>query len=229
MTISNIQINNLRKDRGWSQEKLAAISGLSERTIQRVEKDGTCSLDTKMALATAFELSPTELLGGDEKEQQAAEFKTDWGGAFGLAILGMAIPLIILLTGTNATWEVISFSIVIGGVTLLSIMTYGAGNTYKLFDKTSWIVRYPLQVSGLNNLIVHAKSLINNAYIVAVIASLVAGLTLAVHKPEMLDTYKVFIPIILKPILYAILFVEFWFRPYKRKMERMLSNQRDDQ
>ena len=228
MATSNIQINNLRKERGWSQEKLAAISGLSERTIQRVEKDGTCSLDTRMALAIAFEIPPTALLGKNEKLQKESEYITDWSGAFGLAILGMAVPIIILLTGIDGIWEVVSFLTVIGGTIILSIMTYGAGNTYNVFDKTSWIVRYPLRVSGLNTLILHAKSIISNAYLFGVITSLVAGLTLAVHKPEILVTSNVFFPIIIKPILYSILFVEFWFRPYKRKMERMLINQRDN-
>ncbi|OUS24465.1 hypothetical protein A9Q98_13695 [Thalassotalea sp. 42_200_T64] len=71
MTISNTKIIQLRKERGWSQEKLAAIASLSERTIQRIEKDGTCSLDSKMALATAFELSPAELSATDDKHFQS--------------------------------------------------------------------------------------------------------------------------------------------------------------
>ncbi|KGJ88026.1 helix-turn-helix domain-containing protein [Thalassotalea sp. ND16A] len=222
MTISKTKIIQLRKDRGWSQEKLAAIASLSERTIQRIEKDGTCSLDSKMALATAFELSPAELSASDEKYVQESAVKTDWSGAFGLLILGMAIPLIILLTGTNGPWEVASFTIVIGLTVILSIMTYGARNTHKLFDKTSWIVRYPTRVSGLNELIVQAQTAISNAYIIGVVASVVTTITLAVHKPEMLGNYQAFIAVVLKPILYAILFSEFWFRPYKRKMEKML-------
>ncbi|MCB1593860.1 MAG: helix-turn-helix transcriptional regulator, partial [Xanthomonadales bacterium] len=60
MTISTDKLIQLRKDRGWSQEKLAAISGISVRTIQRAEKDGTCSLETKLALATVLEISPAE-------------------------------------------------------------------------------------------------------------------------------------------------------------------------
>jgi len=40
--------------RGWSQEQLAEISGLSTRTVQRVEEGAPSSLDTRRALAVAF-------------------------------------------------------------------------------------------------------------------------------------------------------------------------------
>lgn len=229
MTVSSVQITNLRKQLGWSQEKLAAISGLSERTIQRVEKDGNCSLDAKMALASAFDLSPTELLSNQDAhesaQESAQEYVNDWGGALGLAILGLAFPLIVLLTGINGAWEVASFVTVIAGVVILSIMNYGVKETYNVFDKTSWIVRYPKKVTGLNKLIVHVNSIINNAYTVGVIATVVTALTLAVHQPEIVNTIEVFLPIVVKPVLYSILFVELWFRPYKRKLERMLSSQ----
>jgi len=228
MTVSNTQIIYLRKERGWSQEKLAAISGLSERTIQRVERDGSCSLDSKMALAMAFDLSPTELSHEDINKNLNGETVTDWSGALGLLILGMAIPAVILLTGTNGMWELASFLTVIGLTVIMSIMNHGIKNTHHLFDKTSWIVRYPTRVHGLNKMIIHAQSLINSSYIIGLIASVVAGITLAIHKPEMFDSYKTIIPIILKPILYGVLFSEFWFRPYKHKMERMLRTQLEE-
>lgn len=43
-----------RNMRGWSQEQLAEISGLSARTVQRVEEAVPSSLDTRRALAVAF-------------------------------------------------------------------------------------------------------------------------------------------------------------------------------
>ena len=49
-------IKLFREMRQWSQEQLAAISGLSVRTIQRVEQGLSASLDTRRALASAFEL-----------------------------------------------------------------------------------------------------------------------------------------------------------------------------
>lgn len=44
-----------REMRQWSQEQLGEISGLSTRTIQRVEEGNPSSIDTRRALARAFE------------------------------------------------------------------------------------------------------------------------------------------------------------------------------
>jgi len=54
MKISSAVVRRLRTDRGWSQEQLAIASGLSLRTIQRVEADGTASMGTKVSLAATF-------------------------------------------------------------------------------------------------------------------------------------------------------------------------------
>ena len=47
-------IRHLREERAWSQEHLAAVTGLSLRTIQRVESEANASAETRMSLATAF-------------------------------------------------------------------------------------------------------------------------------------------------------------------------------
>lgn len=49
-------IRKLRLQRGWSQEQLAELTGLSTRTIQRIERGKPCSLETLNALAAVFEV-----------------------------------------------------------------------------------------------------------------------------------------------------------------------------
>lgn len=51
----------LRKDRAWSQDELATASGLNLRTIQRIEKEATASLQSMKALASVFGLSIHDL------------------------------------------------------------------------------------------------------------------------------------------------------------------------
>lgn len=48
-------IQKLRLQRGWSQEQLAEVSGLSVRTIQRLERGQPGSLESIKALAAVFE------------------------------------------------------------------------------------------------------------------------------------------------------------------------------
>ncbi|QSV17501.1 DUF4019 domain-containing protein [Photobacterium ganghwense] len=54
-------IKKLRSGKFWSQEQLAIIAGISLRTIQRVESEGKCSLESKKAIAAAFEVDVAEL------------------------------------------------------------------------------------------------------------------------------------------------------------------------
>jgi transcriptional regulator with XRE-family HTH domain len=54
-------IQKLRLQRGWSQEQLAEVSGLSVRTIQRIERGQTASVETLKALGAAFEIDFSQL------------------------------------------------------------------------------------------------------------------------------------------------------------------------
>lgn len=61
MKISSSAIRRLRTERGWSQDQLAIVSGLSLRTIQRVEAEGIASLGTATSLAATYQVKLTEL------------------------------------------------------------------------------------------------------------------------------------------------------------------------
>ncbi len=61
MKVNASLIKRLREERGWSQEHLAAVSGLSARTIQRLEGEGKASHESRLALATALEVEASAL------------------------------------------------------------------------------------------------------------------------------------------------------------------------
>jgi transcriptional regulator with XRE-family HTH domain len=58
-------VRKLRLRRGWSQEQLAELAGVSIRTVQRAERGGSMSLETVNALAAVFEIDRTTLAPGD--------------------------------------------------------------------------------------------------------------------------------------------------------------------
>lgn len=64
-------IRKLRLQRGWSQEQLSELTGLSVRTIQRVERGYPPSLETRNALAAVFETDLSQL--GAEEQTMANE------------------------------------------------------------------------------------------------------------------------------------------------------------
>lgn len=57
-----MSIQKHRLERGWSQEQLAQHSGLSVRTIQRIERGRKASLETMKCLAAAFDVNITDLM-----------------------------------------------------------------------------------------------------------------------------------------------------------------------
>lgn len=58
---SQMLIQKLRLQHGWSQEQLAVLSGLSPRTIQRIERGQTPSPESLKALASVFEIEFSSL------------------------------------------------------------------------------------------------------------------------------------------------------------------------
>jgi transcriptional regulator with XRE-family HTH domain len=61
MKINTEKVVEERKVRAWSQQHLADASAVSLRTIQRVENNGSGSLETVKALASCFELDVAKL------------------------------------------------------------------------------------------------------------------------------------------------------------------------
>jgi transcriptional regulator with XRE-family HTH domain len=62
MKVNTKLIKTLREERAWSQEHLATVAGLSARTVQRLEAEGNASLESRMAIATAFGVEPARLM-----------------------------------------------------------------------------------------------------------------------------------------------------------------------
>ena len=68
-----MEIRNLRIERGWSQEQLAEFSGLSVRTIQRIERGQPCGLESLKSLAAVFEVNINELKKDSDMTAQIPE------------------------------------------------------------------------------------------------------------------------------------------------------------
>ncbi len=56
-----MNIRELRKQKYWSQDQLAQMSGLSIRTIQRIERDQKAGLESLKALSAVFDIEISEL------------------------------------------------------------------------------------------------------------------------------------------------------------------------
>ena len=68
-------IKGLRQERGWSQEQLADVSGLSLRTIQRLEGSDKVSIDSLADLAAAFKIDVAALRRELAMDKTSSEWK----------------------------------------------------------------------------------------------------------------------------------------------------------
>mgnify|MGYP003141296389 CR=1 FL=1 len=115
-----VLIRKLRIDKGWSQETLAEVSGLSVRTIQRLERGDKASLETLTALAAVFEVDvstlSTEAPGAPmytpnelSKEERRAiryvrDLKAFYSHAATYAVVIFGLFIINLFTGITTPW-----------------------------------------------------------------------------------------------------------------------------
>src|SRR5690242_7673301 len=76
MKVNAAQVVSLRKQRSWSQDELATAAGLTLRTIQRIENEGSASLESLKALASALEADLADIKATPEKRMTQFEYKT---------------------------------------------------------------------------------------------------------------------------------------------------------
>jgi transcriptional regulator with XRE-family HTH domain len=70
-------VRKLRLRRGWSQEQLAQMSGLSVRTVQRIERNQGCSVGSLKSLAAVFEVEFTTLIRASEMTNETDKISAD--------------------------------------------------------------------------------------------------------------------------------------------------------
>ena len=224
MSVSRNLVRLMRKERGWSQEQLAAISGISERTVQRVEKDGKCSLESKMALSSAFEVSPKDLEDSVKSDAVFEQNRIDWSSVTGYFILLIILPIILyLITNTHGIWE-ISCLLIVDGLTLaISTVSNGLDETLRFFRNSFSPIKKVTYTDCYNVQIVLANQVIKYAYTFGCLTSLVYLLVILTQAPDRFLQVNIVVVEAATPIVYAILLIELWIRPFKHRVEKGLA------
>lgn len=130
-------IKKMRLDRHWSQEQLAEMSGLSIRTIQRIENGENAGLESLKSLAAVFETNIADSNKKDEAEQirKEEEYVQNVKGFYKLvffAILNLIIFLCLAIADSDAEgWFLFLYMLIFWGI-CLGIYSY---NYFDIFGE----------------------------------------------------------------------------------------------
>ena len=110
MRVTSGRVKELRAGKHWSQEELAVACGINLRTIQRIENQGSGSLESVKALAAVFGIDADDLLlhTAQQKNAPLAVVKTclvryaEFSGTAGRAEYWWFLLFVLLTTAMAA-------------------------------------------------------------------------------------------------------------------------------
>ena len=154
------RIKNLRIRKGFSQEELAEISGLSLRTIQRIENgENEPRGDSVKRLAKVFEVSPDEILDWDLYDDKGLLLGLNLSALSFIVfpLLGVLVPLIIWISKKDKVRNInkiaksiLNFQITWSIIFFARYALIFAGVIFKFdLDKTGWIFHF-IEVAFIN-------------------------------------------------------------------------------
>lgn len=94
-------VRNARQQRGWTQEVLAEIAGLSPRTVQRIESQGVASNESLNGLCAALQVGREQLLTSPERRGALARMRAlQMGMIVAAAVIGAVVGALLTLAFT---------------------------------------------------------------------------------------------------------------------------------
>ncbi|MFT5512297.1 MAG: transcriptional regulator with XRE-family HTH domain [Bacteroidia bacterium] len=121
-TINLRDIKKLRLERHWSQDQLSEMSGLSIRTIQRIENGENAGLESLKSLAAVFEIN----IADSDKKEEIKQIRKEEGYVqnlkgfyklLAIALLSLLVPFI-LAVNDSSLWSVFLWILLSWGVLL---------------------------------------------------------------------------------------------------------------
>lgn len=221
-SLSPDKIKHLRKEKGWSQDLLAKASGLSLRTIQRVEKDGTSSAETQLALASALDVSPKSLFPISHTPDVQWKWRNLMQNSFAIIVLLGAVYMLI-----NLGLEISAFIdiYVIGFLIMFTygctVVAFGASGLANSFTGLRYIFANQVTASPATAfLAVILKQQIYFLYGGAVIALCVGSISIhsTSEATSNSDIFHKAYAVNILVIFYAAFIAETFFRPLAAKL-----------
>ncbi len=101
MKIDTSKLKSKRQAKGWTQQHLADVSGISLRTIQRAEVNGSVSTETVSALNVVFAMNHLDwVVPNEPKFNRSQVLNRGWK----IALISIAITQVVVLL---ITWVLV--------------------------------------------------------------------------------------------------------------------------
>jgi transcriptional regulator with XRE-family HTH domain len=114
---SPLLIQKLRLQRGWSQEQLAELTGLSVRTIQRIERGQTPSAESLKALAAVLEVNFGALREAHMTPSTSPSFTQG-------VSMDEALALARVRKIKGFYWHVVQYVVIVGFLIAVNLLTF---------------------------------------------------------------------------------------------------------
>ena len=145
-TINLRDIKKMRLERHWSQEQLAEMSGLSKRTIQRIENGENAGLESLKSLAAVFETNiedsnKKEELDQIRKEETYIQKLKGFYKLLGLALINLILFFFIAVNDSDSEgWWLFIYMLItwiafLGIYSFISFDFFGEEWKKKMIDK----------------------------------------------------------------------------------------------
>ena len=143
-TINLRDIKKLRLELHWSQDQLSEMSGLSIRTIQRIENGENAGLESLKSLAAVFEINIADSDKKEEIEQirKEEEYVQNLKGFYKLlaiALLSLLVPFIFAVNDSSLwsvfLWILLSWGVLLGIYSLNIFDFFGEEWKQKMVNK----------------------------------------------------------------------------------------------
>lgn len=215
------KIKKLRQDNGWSQDLLATASGLSLRTIQRVEKEGNASAETQLALAATFNVSPKELFVISSTPDVNWKWRNIMQTSIGLTVIVGAIVMLVILAGEmNFYIDYASLLFLVLFMYSATVIAFGSHGLLKSITGLKYLFSNEISTTPASY---HLARILNKQisfiYGGAFIALLIGSIAIHANVSESLVFHRAYAVNILI-LFYAAIFAEGVLRPLVTKLEK---------
>ncbi len=226
MYLSPITLKQHREKKGWTQDLLAHATGLSLRTIQRIESNGRASAESVLAISSALEVLPSNLQSSD------STIEANWTrGIIMSGVITLTLIIVLIISLVNLASDVVHY---IDGPTiiffcsfllLITILGHGIDGLKRSLTGLKFIFAGDiLGGGGAKRLVGLYSNQITYSYASATLVFLIGLIAVIQQVGDQFETDNLLrileyvIPILVLPYLYALIVSECILRPLKHKL-----------